>query len=146
MRTFRLSALSYVVILFLITGTISLITTPQYFGWDGSAWYLLWVLILFPVLVTAYIARTATFINSDGIRVRAIFGSRFLPWDEIRGLSTDQRGVYAVIEDGAVRLPCVKFNELHWVAEASGGHLPDLPAPLLKSPPARRRVTYIRRG
>ena len=137
MRTFRLSALAYLAVLFLFFCVIPL---------AGAGHPALWVLMVIPVLAAAYIARTATFVSEDGIRVRAIFGSRFLPWDEIRGLSTDHRGVYAVIDSGAVRLPCVKFNELHWVAAASGGHLPDLPAPLLKSAPVRRRTTYIRRG
>lgn len=159
MRTFRLPALAYLAVAFLFVCTV-----PLAFSGDGSGTVLdpaqgslrpgvggvqltpLVVLMLIPLFGAVYVARTATFVNEDGIRVRAIFGSRFMPWASIRGLSTEKRTVYAVLETGAVRLPCVKFSDLWLVAKASGGRLPEIPSPLVKSAPAQKRPIYIRKS
>jgi hypothetical protein len=114
-------------------------------GVGGVHLTLLILLLLIPLFAGLYVARSATIVSPEGIRVRAIFGSKFLPWESIRGLETEKRSVYAVVEQGAVRLPCVKFVDLHDVAAASGGHLPEIEAPLLKSAPHQRRPIYIRR-
>lgn len=97
------------------------------------------VFVIVPVLAAVYIARTATYVDSTGIRVRAVFGQRKLGWDEIRGLSiNDSNVVYAVVGDGMVRLPCVRFNDLAIVSEASGGRLPEVARPKLKFALSRR--------
>ncbi|HEY3738129.1 MAG TPA: PH domain-containing protein [Jatrophihabitans sp.] len=160
MRVFRLPTLAYLAVLLLIACTV-----PLAFAGNGEGTIIdhndqvndhssgigglhvtpLIVLLVIPILAALYIGRTATFVSEDGIRVRAIFGSRTLPWTSIRGLETAERAVYAVIEGGAVRLPCVRLADLHAVAAASGGHLPDLPAPAMKSAPIRRRTQYLRR-
>jgi hypothetical protein len=103
------------------------------------------LLLLLPIAVAFYIARTATTVNSSGITVRALLGSRTLPWSELRGLSVNERSVYAVCLDGAVRLPCVRVADLSTVAAVSGGKLPELPAPKLKFAPSRRPPRGIRR-
>ena len=97
------------------------------------------VLLLIPALAALFIARTATFVDTAGIRTRAMFGQRRLPWSEIRGLSVWERSVYAVVADGALRLPCVRIVDLAVISRVSGGHIPDLPFPPLKSAPSRRR-------
>ncbi len=147
MRTFRLPTPAYLAVLILLFCVI-----PLAFAGNGSGSAIdrstevggltitpLIVLLAIPVLATLYIARTATFITEDGIKVRAMFGSRELPWASIRGLVAEKRSVYAVVDRGAVRLPCVKVSDLHDVAEASGGHLPDIDAPKPKFAPSRRR-------
>jgi hypothetical protein len=103
------------------------------------------LLLLIPLFAGLYVARSATIVNEDGVRVRAIFGSRFMPWDSIRGLSAEKRVVYAVVENGAVRLPCVKVSDLWLVSRASGGHLPEIDSPIFKSAPAQKRPIYLRR-
>jgi hypothetical protein len=97
------------------------------------------LVMLLPVLAAVYIARTATVVSADGIRVRAAFGSRRLAWTSIRGLNVAERSVYAVVADGAVRLPCVTVADLAAVAQASGGRLPDVPPATPKYAPSRRR-------
>lgn len=97
------------------------------------------VFVIVPLLVAIYIGRTATYVDAAGIRVRAVFGQRRLGWDEIRGLSINEHNVvYAVVSDGMVRLPCVRFNDLAIVSAASGGRLPEVARPKLKFALSRR--------
>jgi Bacterial PH domain len=127
-RTFRVPRSAYVVVLFLVLGVTALVQYPA-----------LAVLYLLPILAGVFIARVATVVDERGITVRALFGSKQLPWSELRGLSVTGRSVYAVTRDGAVRLPCVRISDLSAVAAASGGHLPALPEPVSKYAPSRRR-------
>ncbi|MEO6886853.1 MAG: PH domain-containing protein, partial [Jatrophihabitantaceae bacterium] len=80
-----------------------------------------------------------TFANASGLRVRALLGSKTMPWTTITGLSVDTRSVYAVQADGAVRLPCVRVADLGNLSFASDGRLPEISQPTLKFAPARRR-------
>ncbi len=100
------------------------------------------IVLLVPILAAVFIARTATLVSAEGLRVRALFGSRELPWDSVRGLSVSGRGVYAVVDDGAVRLPCVRIAHLGPMSRRSGGRLPELadatPKPAPSRPPRRR--------
>lgn len=138
-RVFRLPALAYAVVFFLAIGVIPLAFTGdgnyQSKGVIGPQT----ALVIIPVLAAFFIARTATIVSADGIRVRAVLGSTELPWAQLRGLSVQGRSVYAVAEDGSVRLPCVRIDDLAEVAKASGGRLPELPEPTVHAAPSRRR-------
>jgi hypothetical protein len=138
-RVFRLPALAYLVVLFLLFGTVpvALTTTGEYNA--PAQISIRTVALVIPLLAAIFIARTATIVNSAGITVRAAFGSRRLPWEQIRGLSIDGNTVYAVLADGLVRLPCVRIAHLAELARASGGRLPQLRDPQPKFAPARRR-------
>jgi Bacterial PH domain len=136
---FRLPRTTYLVLLFVVVGV-----TPValYGGPDGGSparMSGLTVLYLIPVLIATFIARTSTRVDTTGIRVSAIFGSRTISWSEIRGLSITKRNIYAVLADGSVRLPCVRQRDLSLIAAMSGGRLPELPAPRIKTAPSRRR-------
>jgi hypothetical protein len=148
-RAFRLSRAAYIAVPLLIFGT-----APLAFGDDhprdiqDSAhssnfsaidWTPRALLLIVPLLAAIFIARTATFVSPDGIRIRAAFGSRRLPWSGMRGLTVSGRSVYAVIDGGAVRLPCVGVAQLSEVARASNGHIPQLRDPVRRFAPARRR-------
>jgi len=98
------------------------------------------LVFLVPVLVAIFIARTATVVSADGLRVRALFGSRMLPWDGIRGLTVSGRAVYAVVEGGAIRLPCVRIAHLGPISRISNGRLPELPDATPKPAPQRQRA------
>jgi hypothetical protein len=134
-----LPALAYLVVLFLL-----FCTAPLAFAGDGGegARSVLGpraVLIVIPVLAAVFIARTRTVVDADGVGVRAIFGTRRVPWDQIRGLSVHERTVYLVCRDGSVRLPCVRISDLAAVSKASGGRLPEVAEPTPKFAPSRRR-------
>jgi hypothetical protein len=144
---FRLPRTAYLVVLFLLFGTVPLAFTADNFSITGKGdaqgapgvigWQTL--LLVIPALAAAFIARTATFVNGSGLRVRVLFGSRTMPWSDVRGLSINGRGVYAVTAGGAVRLPCVHVASLAALARASGGRVPEIANPRPKYAPQRRR-------
>ena len=127
-RVFRLPRSAYLAVLFLALCVTPLVQHP-----------LAAILYVIPVAGAVFIARTATIVNADGIAVRALVGRRALPWDAVRGLSVTGRNVYAVTDDGAVRLPCVRVSDLAALSGASGGRVPQLPEATPKYAPSRRR-------
>src|SRR5438105_13882735 len=123
---FRLPRMAYGVVILLVFCVIPFAVTAgagslrhNTTSHAALSWRL--VLLIIPVLAALFIARTATFVDTAGIRTRALFGQRRLGWDEVRGLSVWDRAVYAVIGDGAVRLPCVRIVDLAVIARVSGG-------------------------
>lgn len=145
-RIFRLPRSAYLAVLFLLFCAAPL-ALSQRGGDEGSATGWSWrvVLLLIPVLAAVFIARTATFASPDGLRVRATFGSRRLSWDDVRGLSVTGNSVYAVLDDGALRLPCVTKGDLAAISKSSGGRLPEIAEPVRKYAPGRRRMRVRRR-
>ena len=139
---FRVPRMAYLVVIFLAAGVWPI----ALYGGADSAGYasparLTPLILLFavPVVAIVFIARTATIVDGGGMTVRAVFGSRRLPWEQVRGLSVTGRSVYAVLADGSVRLPCVGVANLAAVARASGGRLPKISDPKPKYAPSRRR-------
>ena len=138
-QVFRLPRITFIVVLFLVVGAFPLALTTT--GDEGAPARvgIRTLIFLVPVLAAVYVARSATIVNSAGITVRAAFGSRALPWAQVRGLSVTGRNVYAVQSDGSVRLPCVRVTDLAALARASGGRLPAIAEPTPKYAPQRRR-------
>ena len=87
----------------------------------------LWLIYLVPVGIVAWTLRTRTVVDADGLRVRRLVGERRVPWDALGGLRVDRRNVvHAVLTDGGeVALPAVRTRDLHQLAVASGGRVPD---------------------
>jgi Bacterial PH domain len=139
-RRFRLPWLAY-----LAVGLLTLCVLPLALAGDPAASGAAAILgpraalLLIPVLAAAFVARTATVVDEAGLCVRAVFGSRLLRWTDVRGLAVNGRSVYAVVSDGAVRLPCVHVSDLAAVSAASGRRLPELPEATPKPAPSRRR-------
>ncbi len=127
-RVFRLPALAYLAVLFLVFGVTALVMQP-----------VLLVLYVLPLIAIAFIARVATVVDGGGIRVRALFGQRRLAWADVRGLSVGGRNVYAVTTRGTYRLPLVRINDLPEIARLSAGRIPALPDPVPKYAPSGRR-------
>ena len=137
---FRLPRSAYLAVLFLLACAIPVALADDRGDKNVHAapsWRLLFLLV--PILATVFIARTATFASAEGLRVRAVFGSRSLPWEQLRGLSVGGRAVYAVLTDGSVRLPCVGTPDLAAIARVSAGRLPQVRQPVPKYAPPRRR-------
>jgi hypothetical protein len=144
--TFRLPPSAYLAVLFLLFCAAPLALTANGGHPGGSiGWTWRVALMLIPVVAAVFIARTATVVSAAGLRVRAAFGARTLSWEEVRGLSVTGRSVYAVLDDGSVRLPCVRTSDLALIASVSDGRLPDIPPPVRKYAPGRRRVRRVRR-
>jgi hypothetical protein len=138
-RTFRLPALTYLIVLFLFFCVAPLAFSDTAQKDAGAVVGPQTLLVLIPIGAAFFIARSATVIGPRGIRIRALFGHRDLAWDDVHGLSLAERSVYAVVADGAVRLPCVRIADLAAVSQASGGRLPEIEAPRPKYAPSRRR-------
>ena len=137
---FRLSRLAYLAVLFLLFCVAPLAFTDSAGEGAKAVFGPRALLLLVPVLAAVFIARTATIVDGNGIVVRALFGRRELPWQDVRGLTIDSRSVYAVLDDGgAIRMPCVRVGDLASVARASGGRLPEIADPVPKYAPSRRR-------
>lgn len=133
---FRLPRVAYLIVLFLV-----FCTAPLGFTGSGTNEATLGpraLVMLIPIGAALYVARTGTSVDAKGIRIRALFGSKMLEWDQVRGLTVSDRSVYAVLDDGSLRLPCVHVNNLADVAKASGGRLPEIAEPKLKFAPSKR--------
>jgi hypothetical protein len=114
---FRISPL---VLLFALA--LAVCATPVAFGAP-----FLWLVYLVPVGIVVWTLRIRTVVDADGIRVRRLVGSRHLPWDALVALRVKDRSrVRAVLADGGeLALPAVHVRDLHVLAMASGGRLPD---------------------
>jgi hypothetical protein len=116
---FRLPRSAYIAVLFFAFGVTALVWHP-----------ILLTLYVFPLLAAVFIARRSTVIDQKTITVRAIFGSRVIAWDDVRGLIVNARdGVSAALSDGtALRLPYVRVRHLAVLSEITGGVVPAVPA------------------
>ncbi|MGC9666254.1 PH domain-containing protein [Planosporangium sp. 12N6] len=74
---------------------------------------------LVPILVGVWGWRAGTDVTSAGLRIRALFGSRFIPWSHVTALvPAGRRGAYAVLTTGRqVRLPAVGADDLATFAD-----------------------------
>jgi hypothetical protein len=136
---FRLPRSAYLAVLFLVF-CVAPLAFADAGGDEGGPAGLSWrlALLAIPALAAIFIARTATIASAAGFRVRAAFGSRELPWADVRGLSITGHSVYAVQDDGSVRLPCVHVADLAAIAKVSRGRLPEIAEPARKYAPSRR--------
>ena len=150
-RTFRLPRSAYLAVLFLIFCALPISFTGG--DDDGSRAVYGWrmIFLLLPVLAAVFIARTATFVTprrrarARRVRVAA------LRWDELRGLSVQERAVYAVLA-GRRRPTAVRTGQrprdghAHQRRQAAAGARAEaevraaaqVPPPLTSSRPERR--------
>jgi hypothetical protein len=88
----------------------------------------LWLAVLWalPVLGGVHVLRAGVDVDSAGLTVRQVWGTRRLAWDDVAGLRIRRSRVAAVRRDGSVvRLPVLRPRHLSLLAAASGGRLPD---------------------
>jgi hypothetical protein len=87
-------------------------------------WYLTPILLV-PLAVLVWGWRAGTDADAGGVSVRALLGTRRLPWARITALvPAGQRVVVAVLDGGAsVRLPAVRPADLPKLVAASGAEL-----------------------
>lgn len=113
MVKFRYNAAAAVAGLVAAVGAVPLATTR---------WYLLPILLV-PLAIAAGAWRAGTDASPQGLRVRALLGSRFVPWSRIERLDVGRRRkVYAHTVDGAtVPLPAVRPSDLPRVFAVIGG-------------------------
>lgn len=88
-------------------------------------WFL--AIYLIPLAAIAFILRTRTTADGDGLIVRTVFTSRALPWSGLKGLRLTKRfGIRAVLtNDREVALPSVRTRHLPALSLISGGRIDD---------------------
>lgn len=63
----------------------------------NAAWYTAPVLLI-PLALILWVLRSGTMADAAGLRVRALFGQRFVPWSEVEELAVERRNrVVAVL-------------------------------------------------
>jgi hypothetical protein len=81
-----------------------------------------WLLpvVLIPLTVSVWAARAGTDAGPTGLRVRALLGSRRIPWSQVAELAPGERNrVFALLTDGTViRLTGVPAHALPDLLEA----------------------------
>jgi Bacterial PH domain len=89
----------------------------------AQRWYLAPILLV-PLAVMVWGWRAGTDADAGGVTVRALLGSRALPWSRITGLVPDGRRVVATLDGGgSVRLPAVTPADLPKLVSATGQEL-----------------------
>jgi hypothetical protein len=88
-----------------------------------------WLPLLFvlPLLLAVRFWRAGVDADAGGLTVRALAGSRRVPWSQVAGLRVGRRGTVDLVLSGGgtLRLPAVRGRHLPLIAAASNGHLPD---------------------
>ncbi|AGL20501.1 PH domain-containing protein [Actinoplanes sp. N902-109] len=94
----------------------------------GGTWKLAWILLI-PLAVLIWALRAGTDVTPAGLKVRALFGSTGVAWDDIAELAPDGRKrISARLTDGrVVPLTAVTTDNLPAVL-AAGGQQVDSPA------------------
>ncbi|WP_083884202.1 PH domain-containing protein [Nocardia higoensis] len=115
----RVTQLAYLGVVVLALGVFLFVV-----GWPK----LLWWLMLLPVAVIVWIARTRTVVSDDGLDLRRVFSSRHLDWEQIKGVSIPKRGYVRahLADESVVSLPAVGYDQLRKLITASDGRLPDV--------------------
>jgi PH (Pleckstrin Homology) domain-containing protein len=116
---FRYNAAYWVAAIVALISAIPLATTR---------WYLA-PIALIPLAVAVWAWRAGTDVDASGVRVRALLGSRAIPWSRVESLTVGPRGrVYAQLTGGtAVRLSAVGGADLPRLIAASGQPLASTP-------------------
>ena len=101
---------------------LAVCATPVAFGAP-----FLWLVYLVPLGIVGWTLRTRTVADAEGLRVRRLVGGRRVSWDDVTALRLDDHSrVHAVLDGGEeLALPAVRVRDLHVLALASGGRLPD---------------------
>jgi hypothetical protein len=108
-------------VLVLVAPLLALCATPF-----AIAAPFLWLVYLLPLALVAWVLRVRTTVDADAVTVRGPLRTRRVPWDRISTLRLSDRGVSAVLDDGAeLPLPAVGVRDLSQLAAASGGRLAD---------------------
>jgi Bacterial PH domain len=104
---------------FLYEGATALTQLP---GGTSIPRSLLVLVPLVPLAIALWAWRAGTDANTYGIRVRALFGRKIVPWTEVSALVPDPSGgAHAALTSGAtLRLTAVKAGDLPRLAAASG--------------------------
>lgn len=111
----------------LVAALIAFIGTVPF---AGARWQLAPILLI-PLVVLFWAWRAGTDVDAEGLRVRALAGSTFVPWSRVAELAPDRRGrISALLTGGNVlRLTGVTTANLEAVLRAGGQEVSNPPTP-----------------
>jgi Bacterial PH domain len=114
----KISPMAHLAVGFLAIGLLALVLSGP--SWTG-------ILLIIPIGLSAYIARSRTVADRETVTARTLLGSETVPWDEVHGLKFSRgSSAYAHLTDGReLRLPAVTFATLPLLTDASGGRVPN---------------------
>jgi len=114
----KISPMAHLAVGFLALGLLALMLA-------GPSWVA--VLLVIPILLSTYIARSRTIADRDTVTARTLLGSETVRWDDVHGLRFGKgSSAYAHLKEGRdLRLPAVTFATLPLLTEASGGRVPN---------------------
>lgn len=101
------------------SAAITVAAVVAFFGTAPLATSRLYLLPLFviPVAVGVWAWRSGTDVTPTGLRIRALFASRHIPWSHVAALVPDGPRAYAVVTTGRrIRLPAVSAASLATIA------------------------------
>jgi hypothetical protein len=112
---FRQNGAVLVAVMIAFVGTVPLAGA----GWAFSP------IILIPLAIGVWAWRSGTDVDTAGLRVRALFGTRAIAWSRVAELAADPRGrVSALLTDGhTIRLVAVRATDLPALVAAAGAKL-----------------------
>jgi hypothetical protein len=101
-------------------GFLALCLSPIAF--QGGPWFLLF---LIPLVGAAWVVRSRTRVDTEGLHVRRLVGTRSMAWSDVATLRLAERDwVRAVPQEGAdLELRGVRIRDLGRIGEASGGRV-----------------------
>jgi hypothetical protein len=114
----KISPMAHLAVGFLVIGLLALVLSGP--SWTG-------ILLIIPIGLSAYIARSRTVADRETVTARTLLSSETVPWDEVHGLKFGKgSSAYAHLTDGRkLRLPAVTFATLPLLTDASGGRVPN---------------------
>ncbi|HET9517373.1 MAG TPA: PH domain-containing protein [Actinoplanes sp.] len=106
---FRQNGAVLVAVLIAVAGTLPIATISWAFA----------PLLLVPLAVAGWAWRSGTDIDEHELRVRAMLGTRHIPWTRVTELAADPRGgVSALLTDGhVIRLTAMRARDLRTVTQ-----------------------------
>jgi hypothetical protein len=114
----RMSPMAHFAVGFFALGMLALVLS-------GPAWVPL--LLVIPVILSAYIVRLRTVADRDTVTARSLLGSETVRWEDIEGLRFEKTvWARAQLKDGReLTLPAVTFATLPLLTDASAGRVPN---------------------
>ncbi|PAY23072.1 hypothetical protein CEY15_09730 [Dietzia natronolimnaea] len=115
---FRVNPMSYAVIVIVVLAILWPVSTyPVALGW----------LVLLPIAFGWWVARTNTRLDEDGVHLSSWRSSRFVPWDEVKGVLFPKNGFARLVTttDHSFPMGGVSFHDLPRLSVASRGRIRD---------------------
>ncbi len=105
---------------------LTIVGLVAFFGAIPVATYRVYLvpLLLVPLAVAVWAWRSGTDADADGLAIRALLGTRRIPWSRVSGFVPEGRRVSAILDGGgALRLPAVAPDEVPVLLRAGGQKL-----------------------